>query len=160
MSIRYNLNALSKRRNFSVYDLARSGIIGTSTCNSLYQQQPIMTGTLLRLLDFADCTLNDFLIWTPENAETDSAVQMPEKTGAAGSVRKLDLNGMVRRGVISRTAKRHFLNGSPMCLSTLILIARDQGADLMDFLQVETTVSSDRSGNLKKHRKVLYLSEW
>jgi len=160
MPIRYNLNALSKRRNFSVYDLARAGIIGTSTCNSLYQQQPIMTGTLLRLLDFADCRLNDFLIWLPETSEADGSVPMPEKACADRPVRKLDLNGMVRRGVISRTAKRHFLNGSPMNLSTLILIARDQGADLTDFLQIETTVSSDRSGNLKKHRKVLYLSEW
>jgi len=148
MSIHYNLNALSVHENFSVYDLVKSGVVGTSTCNALYQQQPIMTNTLLRILDFADCGLEDFLYYRPDEPL------------AGRTVRSLDLNGMVKRGVISRTAKRYFQGSQPMNLATLILIAEDQGADLLDFFQIETETEHDSAGNLKKRRKVLYLSEW
>lgn len=148
MSIRYNLNLLSREGCFSVYDLAAGGIIGASTCNALFKQQPVTTKTLVRLLDFADCSLGEFLTHQPEGAKRRL------------HARHLDLNGMVRRGIISRTAKRQFIAGSPMYLSTLIVMAEDQGVNLLDFLRVETEMTEDASGNLKKRRKVLYLSEW
>lgn len=147
MSIHYNLNALSTRNNFTVYDLSRFHVIGSSTCNALYRHLPIQTDTLQRILEFCDCQLKDFLLYVPET------VFQPGHS-------KIDLNDMVRRGVISRTSKRRFLQGLPMSLTTLNVIACDQGVNLLDFLREETYWFRDSLGNLKKSRKVVYLCEW
>ena len=147
MSIHYNLNALSKKQNFTVYDLNKSHVIGSSTCNALYRHLPIQTDTLQRILEYCDCRLKDFLRYDPE-------------TELRQEHRKIDLNDMVRRGVISRTSKRRFLDCMPMSLTTLDVIADDQGVDLLDFVREEPCWFVDSLGNLKKSRKVIYLCEW
>jgi len=147
MAIHYNLNALSRKNNFTVYDLNKSHVIGSSTCNALYRHLPIQTDTLQRILEFCDCRLNDFLRYIPESVY---------KRGPG----RIDLNDMVRRGVISRTSKRRFLQGLPMSLTTLNVIANDQGVNLLDFVREETSWFRDAFGNLKKSRKVIYLCEW
>jgi len=147
MSFHYNLYFLSGNTHFSVFDLEREHILAGSTCNALYHQKAVQTSTLEKILNHTGCSLQDFLSYRSDKT-----------TGSAK--RSIDLNDMVRRSVISRTARRHFLEGLPMSLGTLNTIAEDQEVNLLDFLKIEVKEALDEWGNLKNNKKVLYLTEW
>lgn len=170
MSLHYNFAALSGGKIHSLYDLGKAHVIAYSTCHSIYCQNPIQTDTLLRILEYTDCPLEKFVSFRTEPSDAAGAVSAGENTSPSAdssgvcrdnpAKRKLDLDGMVQRGVISRTARRRFCSGRTMSLATLCVIAEDQGVDLLDFLRVETVSIRCESGDLKKVRKVVYLTEW
>lgn len=153
MAFHYNLQFKSADRHFSIFDLERQHVLAGSTCSALYHQKAVQTGTLVKILESTDCNLGDFLTYHRTKTKSNAA---------DGSVSKqsIDLDDMVKRQVISRTARRYFLSGRPMSLNTLDMIAEDQGVNLLDFVKVEAEVVRDAHGNLKNSKKVLYLTEW
>lgn len=148
MSIHYNHALIGKEGRINAYELERNGIISGSTLHAIYHDRPIRTDTLLKILEYADCRLEDFLL--PEN---------PGKYRKRRHFR-LDFKSMERRGIISEIVERYYKKGLPMSLSTLDTIAAFYGIEIHDLVKIESVTIKDNDGHLKKCRKMVYLTEY
>lgn len=145
MSIHYNHLLIGKEGRYNAYELEKEKVFSGSTLHSIYHDLPIRTDTLLKILEYADCELEDFLL--PENP-----AKRPDHF-------RIDLKELESRGIISDLARRHYRRNCPMSLSTIDAIASFYGLDACDLLKTETAFIRDNSGHLKKQRKMVYLKE-
>ena len=153
MSYSYNLPLLYAH-HVTLYDLEKHHIASGYTCNSLSKNGAIRTDTLLKILEYSELNLEDFLICTRNPAQR-------KEHGI------LDLRDMVTRCVISETSRLRYLRGQNMSLETLEAMAADQGALLTDLLKTEPAApflvaesSPLVSGPLKNKLKMVYLLRW
>ena len=148
MSIHYNHALIGKEGLIKAYELEKNGIVSGSSLHAIYHDRPIRTDTLLKILEYADCRLEDFLL--------------PEKPGTARKRRhfRLDFKSMERRGIISEIVGRYYRKNLPMSLSTLDIIAAFYGIEIHDLLKIECVTVRDSGGHLKKCRKMIYLTEY
>lgn len=147
MSVHYNHALIGKEGLIKAYELEKNGILSGSTLHAIYHDRPIRTDTLLKILEYADCRLEDFLL--------------PEKPDRYRKRRhfRLDFKSMERRGIISEIAGRYYRKSLPMSLSTLDAIASFYGIGIHDLIKIECVTVRDSSGHLKKQRKMVYLTE-
>ncbi|MCQ2401493.1 MAG: helix-turn-helix transcriptional regulator [Lachnospiraceae bacterium] len=148
MPIHYNHALIGKKGLINAYRLEKEGIISGSTLHAVYHDRPIRTDTLLRILEYADCRLDDFLL--------------PEKPDWKRKRKHfvLDFKSLERRGVISEVVSRYYRKNLPMSLSTLDSIASFYGIEINDLIKIETVSIRTGDGHLKKCRKMIYLIKY
>lgn len=147
MSIHYNHSLIGKEGILNAYRLEKEGIISGSTLHAIYHDRPIRTDTLLKILEYADCSLEDFLLR-----------EEPGKNHARKHFR-IDLKSLERCGIISEVVCRYYRKGRPMSLSTLDTIASFYGLEIHDLIKIEKVTVTDNDGHLKKQRKMVYLTD-
>lgn len=148
MSIRYNHSLIGKNGRINAYLLEKEGILSGSTLHAIYHDRPIRTDTLLRILEYTDCALEDFLL--------------PKKPGKHRRRRhfRIDLAKLAELGIISDIVCRYYRNSRPMSLATLDTIAGFYDIEIHDLIMITTCKKRGREGHLKKCRKMIYLTEY